>query len=157
LKENRLSFGGRPVCKQCNFDKALPRLVYDDVDPDKKHENVRYQLICVERFKYAMGGNRNKLVGDHTITFFGNTMPLMSHPDSNFRQVDFQKRSLHGWFKIQSHRQAGDPPQPVNIKGTIARVTTKTPWYIGDDNEDESQNQLLLGYEYKSFNSVENQ
>jgi len=154
LKENRYNYGGRPICQQCNLDTSLPKLIYDDADPDKTHEKRRYQLICEPRFKYAMGGNRNKLLGDHVHTFFPGTMPLMSHPDSNFKQLHFQKRSLHGWFKIQCGKKAGPPRQMVGTKGTIARITSKIPYYIGDDNADPGQTQMLLGYEYIKYEAV---
>jgi hypothetical protein len=142
------------VCKQCNMDTALPQLIYDDLDPDRTYERVRYQLICEPRFKHAMGGDQHKLLGDHIYTFFSKTMPLMSPPDKYFRQINFQERSLHGWFKLMTKKSAGDPKQKINTKGTIARVTSKFPYAIGDDNENPAECQMLLTYKYVHYDTT---
>lgn len=142
------------MCKQCNMDTALPRLIYDDLDRDRTYERVRYQLICEPRFKHAMGGDQHKLLGDHIYTFFSKTMPLMSPPEKNFRQINFQERSLHGWFKLMTKKSAGDPKQKINTKGTIARITSKFPYAIGDDNENPAECQMLLTYKYVHYDTT---
>jgi hypothetical protein len=79
------------------MDTALPRLIYDDLDPERTYERVRYQLICEPRFKYAMGGDQHKLLGDHIYTFFSKTMPLMSPPDKYFHCKGNFKISIRNW------------------------------------------------------------